>query len=55
MYASYDRLTGLVYIKLDENKNMLINVLRDHFTLKSKLYNVYIVCELQAESQIFTS
>jgi hypothetical protein len=49
MYAFYDRLTGPIYIKLDKNKNMLANVLRDHFTLKSKAYNIYIICELQAE------
>jgi hypothetical protein len=42
MCASYDRLIGSVYIKLDENKNILVNVLRDYFTLKSKAYNVYI-------------
>jgi hypothetical protein len=54
MCASYDRLTGPVYIKLDEDKNMLADVLRDHFTLKSKAYNVYMVCELQAEPQIST-
>jgi hypothetical protein len=54
MCAFYDRLTGPIYIKLDEDKNMLADVLRDHFTLKSKAYNVYIVCELQAEPQIST-
>lgn len=54
MYVFYDRLIGLVYIKLDEDKNILTNVLRDYFTLKSKAYNVYIICELQAESQIST-
>jgi hypothetical protein len=54
MCVSYDRLTGPIYIKLDENKNILANVLRDHFTLKSKAYNIYIVCKLQAEPQIFT-
>jgi hypothetical protein len=54
MCTFYDYLTGLIYIKLDEDKNMLANVLRDYFTLKSKAYNVYIMCELQAEPQIFT-
>jgi hypothetical protein len=33
---------------------MLTDILRDYFTLKSKAYNVYMICKLQAESHIFT-